>query len=1255
MPTLLNATHEPLDPPLRGEPFSAEHLWNYAETFAATQVVRRGGTDRRLVDRFEDNSRFIAETYQVITGSIRSGEPLAPDAEWLVDNYYVVEDQLREIREDLPGSYYQELPKLTAGPFAGFARVYELAYELVVHSDSSLDEELISGFIAAYQRAVPLTSGEIWAVPIMLRLVLVENLRRICAHMLAARQCREQAFKILQKGDASRFPAFKLDDDCSMLVTELIECLRNSSDAEFSIAPHELAERLGQSPEMLDECVRREQQRLAANQVSIGNAITSMRLISALDWTLFFERVSLVEQILRKDPMGVYAEMDFATRDGYRHEIERIAKRSEHDETQIASAVLERATRAQMDEGADERQQHVGYYLIDDGRFELEQEFRYRLKFKERLVRFVLRHATPIYLGGIVLATLLFVAGLVAAAWAAGVSITANIVLGSIAIHPASELAVGLVNFLATLSIRPRLLPKMDFAEEVAADSKTLVAMPTMLTSITTVGRLLERLEVHYLANLEPGLAFALVTDYADGPAEETHDDQEFLAAATAGIAALNARYAGAGEPKFFLLNRRRSWNPVEKLWMGWERKRGKLLELNRLLRGAMDTTFQVEPATLAALCDIKFVITLDSDTRLPHAAARRLAGTMAHPLNRPHFDETKGRVTRGYGILQPRVSVSLASANRTLFSRLFSNSGGLDPYSTAVSDVYQDLFGEASYTGKGIYDVDAFTAATKDAFPQNHILSHDLIEGCHARVGAVTDVELFDEYPTRVEVDARRQHRWTRGDWQLVPWLFPTVPTPHGRRRNPLTVVSRWKVFDNLRRSLVPASLLALCLVGWYAIPRAAWLPTFAALAVLVSPFYFHVLAALVLWRPGQYWKQEWRDMAVTFGRTLLQCSLAVVFLPFRAHYLLDAVVRTLYRLTVSRRKLLEWETSEAAERRLDQSSGASLRRMLWIPALCIAAAVLLPPSSRTLAIPLLAVWFASPWIANHLRRPFLRTHAPLSAADRLSLRRIARRTWAFFEQFVGPDDNWLPPDNFQEFPRPKIAHRISPTNEGLYVLSAIAARDFGYVGVADLVDLLERNLDRWTSLERYFGHFYNWYNTTTLEPLPPRYVSTADSGNLAASFLAAQQGLLEIVASPLFGSSLSEGITDTVRICEEALARLQPRGARFVSPALTALEADLTQVREAAQNPPGNLLGWWRFIARLQSAADRLPRLLHDFETSLGLKAAEFASKVMSLKAGIDGLARDANSLLPWLKHLATDDTSDDLALGNGHPHAS
>ncbi len=853
MPISSNARQLQHEPPLRGEPFSAEHLWTFAEQLATRHVVRRGGADRRLVHRFEDNSRFIAAAYRTVIESAQQDEVLAPDAEWLVDNYYIVEEQLREIREDLPRRFYLELPKLTDGPFADFPRVYELAHELVVHTDSSLDEELIGGFIAAYQRKTALTSGEIWAVPIMLRLVLVENLRRLCSQMLVTRESRPQAELILKKWQAQdvAIPRLDANQDCSIIV-ELVELLSRSSLIHHGTSDHELFERLGVTPEMIDECMRREQQRLAANQVSIGNLITSMRLLTALDWSLFFERVSLVEQILRQDPAGIYPLMDFATRDQYRHEIERIAKHGEHDETLIAGAALRHASANLQKQTQDPRQRHVGYFVIGDGQAKLESEFNYQPKFKVRFVRWLRRHAAEAYLGGIALVTSTLSAGIAVAAQLAGTTISAGIILGFLSLLPASELAVGLINFLVTLSIRPRVLPKLDFSEEVPPNWHTLVVVPTLLSSEEAVHRLLERLEIHYLANPEAGLSFALLSDFVDSFDEETADDRALLAVAAAGIQALNDRHSAHSEQRFFLLHRHRQWNPIDKIWMGWERKRGKLLELNRLLRGSPDTSFIVTPDERAQLTSVQFVITLDSDTRLPHAVARRLAGTLAHPLNRPHFDPQTHLVTRGYGVLQPRVSVSLASANRSLFARVYSNSGGLDPYCTAVSDVYQDLFGEGSYTGKGIYDVDVFTAATKDTFPPNHILSHDLIEGCFARVGSVSDVELFDEYPTRVEVEARRQHRWIRGDWQLLPWLLPHVPTLDAAHKNPLNALSRWKIVDNLRRSLVPISLVLLCLSGWMVFSDAATVATLATVAALASPFLFHVLAVILTWRPG-------------------------------------------------------------------------------------------------------------------------------------------------------------------------------------------------------------------------------------------------------------------------------------------------------------------------------------------------------------------------------------------------------------------
>jgi cyclic beta-1,2-glucan synthetase len=1229
-----------LDPPLRGEPFSAEHLWEYAREVAQRQTLaRRGAGDRQLIDRFEANARRIASAYQTIIDSVRDQESVSPDAEWLVDNYYVVQEQLREIREDLPRSFYVELPKLSSPTFVGFPRVYELAHELVLHSDSSLDEELIAGFIASYQQVTPLTSGEIWAVPIMLRLALVENLRRLCAHMLVSSSCREHAKQLLDAWQSgAEVPLADRDDpQYATLVMELVECLRGAAGTQFGVGMHELVERLNQPQETLDDYLRQEQQRLAANQVSIGNLITSMRLVSALDWSQFFERVSPVERILRGDPAGVYAAMDFATRDEYRHAVEHLAKRAGHEETHVASAALDAALRAQRGNSSEWRHWHVGYFLIDKGRIDLERELGYHPTIGERLLRAARRHPNRLYLGGIALLSTIAVVALAAAVLSLGGSRAAAFVLATLAILPASELAVGLVNFLVTASIRPQILPKLDFAQQIPPDHQTLVVMPTMLTSEQGVQLLLERLEIQYLANPESGLSFALLTDFSDAPQAEMPEDATLLKLAQAGIDAFNQRYPADGAARFYLLHRRRQWNPDGNIWMGWERKRGKLFELNRLLRGATDTSYLVDDEVRSQLMDVRYVITLDADTRLPHAAARKLAGTLAHPLNRPHFDPRVRRVTSGYGVLQPRVSVSLASASRSLYARIFSNGGGLDPYCTAVSDVYQDLFGEANFTGKGIYDVDAFAAAVADAFPPNHILSHDLIEGCFARVGAVTDVELFDEYPTRFDADLRRQHRWVRGDWQLLPWLLPTVPIVNGTRLNPLSLVSRWKVFDNLRRSIAPVTFALFWIAGWLLLPAAAWLPTIFATIVLVSPFLLHSLSVVLHWPTADTWRQHIGELSAALGRTLMQCVLSLAFLPARAMSNADAIARTLYRLFVSRRRLLEWETADATERRLKVRRWWTLVEMAWIPLASAGLAMALSPAVRPWAAPILSIWLLSPWIAYYLSKPTTKATEALSVEDRAALRRIARRTWSFFETFVGTDDHWLPPDNYQEFPQPRIAHRITPTNEGMFVLSAIAARDFGFICLVDLAALLERNIDNWESLDRYRGHPFNWYDTTTRTPLVPRYVSTADSGNLAASFLAAQQGLIDVLDGPLISPELAQGVADSVRMAEEALARLQPRGARFVSPALDALESRFAALRKAAAAGSDKLVDWYDWARQIQAEAARLPDLLQGVQKALGLRAAEFSTKLDLLSSHVAGIHRDAEAFLPWLKSIS------------------
>jgi cyclic beta-1,2-glucan synthetase len=742
-----------LEPPLRGESFSSEHLWAHAAQMAAVHGLSpRGFDDRPVIDAFERNARFIAVTYRTMTTAVREGEPIPPAAEWVLDNYHIVEEQLRQIREDLPRGFYYELPKLGEGPCAGFPRVYHLAHELVLHTDSNLDLELICGFIDAYQRTTPLTSGELWAVPIMLRLVLIENLRRLCAHILEAQAHQRHAERLIQdwradtsqagkssgarprRGQSETLPA---PADHPLLIMHLMDCLRESNLEQRGISLGEVAQRLGQPHDTIDDLVRKEQQRLAADQVSIGNLITTVQLLGGLDWKAFFERVSLVEQALREDPMHVYPFLDFATRDMYRHEIEYMSRHCLYDEIQIASHAIGLAVESERRELTDGRRRHVGYFLIDEGRVELERLIGCHPGASEMARRYVRRNAAVFYLGGVCALTAAGATAVGAIALASGAHTTMGWLLALLAVVPVSELVVGLMNLLVTNLFRPRVIPKIEFTDRIPAHCQGLIVIPGMLTSGAGIRALLERLEIHYLSNPEPGLQFALLTDFADAPHEKMPGDDALLLQAQAGIGALNSRYCSRADKcaadRFHLLHRTRRWNSVENRWMGWERKRGKLEELNELLRGGTRTSYLGGESLARRLAGIKYVITLDADTRLPYGAAKRLIGTIAHPLNRAHVDTVLGRVTRGYGILQPRVTVSLASATRSLFARLFANSPGLDPYCLAVSDVYQDLFAEGSYTGKGIYDVDAFRAVAGQTFPENHILSHDLIEGCYA------------------------------------------------------------------------------------------------------------------------------------------------------------------------------------------------------------------------------------------------------------------------------------------------------------------------------------------------------------------------------------------------------------------------------------------------------------------------------------------------------------------------------------------
>ena len=1067
---------------------------------------------RDISPRFHDNVRVLRAAYRTLADDARSGAFVPPAAEWLLDNFHLVAAEITDIGCNLPRTYARSLPPLAARVHGGHARVYVMAVELIRQSDSRLDRRQLVQFLTAYQRVAPLTIGELWAWPSMLKLALIENLRRLSEELLAARAARREADRYVSSADEGVIAPLP-QETAPAFIVQLLHRVRELGLGVASIRAA-VDDDLASHHTTAEEAVRGEHQRQGIAHASVENAITSLRLCATLDWRDFVEAVSLVEQILQRDPAGAYGRMDFLSRDQQRRAVEELAPASGERQVRVALKAIECAREAAVSGGASARDAHVGYYLVDGGREALEADLGYRPGARARAVRLVLRHATFAYLAAITLMTAAAVVLAGTYAVATGATVAAGIIAALLVLLPASEFALACTNRLAIRLVGPRRLPRLDFTAGVPQPARTMVIVPTMLTSADGVDTLLGHLQVLALGNLDPCIHFALLSDFADTVGADAPGDSALLARMREGIAALNAGANGAGGDRFFLFHRERQWNAGEDAWIGWERKRGKLEEFNRLLRGAEDTSFSTQVGNVDLLPDVRYCITLDSDTRLPRDAAKRLIGIIAHPLNRPHFDAALGRVTAGYGILQPRVSVTMTSAAGSLFARTYAGHTGIDPYTTAVSDVYQDLFGEGLFTGKGLYDVDAFTAALEGRVPENALLSHDLFEGLYARTALVSDVEVVDDYPSTVLAHARRQHRWVRGDWQILKWLFPWVPTRAGTlARNRLPLIARWKILDNLRRSLVPPATVALLVLGWTVLPGAPAVWTIAALAAVAFPL-LSVLAALSQ-GPGrvQTVRAFLRVSAEDLRAEAARVGLQLAFLANDAAERLHAIAVTLVRLGVTRRRLLEWETTAAsAARGGPVRLRAFLRDMKASPLLGVAAAAataLLRPSALPLALPVSALWVAAPWIAFLLSRPMPRRHAPMAPEDRNYLAKVARRTWDYFDAFVGEEDHFLPPDNVQMTPGTIVAHRTSPTNIGLGLLATLSAHDLGFIDTEDMVRRIDQTLTTVEVLERHDGHLLNWYDTRTLAPLLPKYVSTVDSGNLAGALVAVASAL--------------------------------------------------------------------------------------------------------------------------------------------------
>ena len=1103
--------------------------------------------------------------------------------EWLLDNFYLVEQTLRQVREAMPPGYYRQLPKLETPSTDEWPRVYALAREIIGYYESHLDPDRVARFVEAYQRVRPLTMGEIWALPTMLRIVAIENL----------------------------------------------------TWAVIDIDPEALGERidvasLGQSQGELD------------SDTVISNTIRSLRRLAVHDWKAFFERVSLTERLLRQDPSGVYAGMDFETRDLYRGEVERLALATGIDEREVATAALELAGVA--GEGSvGGRQAHVGYYLVGEGIGALEARIGYQPSVGKAFARWWLDHPTLGYLGSVGLTTALVLASMVLYALAAGGAWWQTLLVGVVGLVPSNTIAVYLVNWLATRSVPPRPFPRMDFRDGIPDDCRTMLVVPALLTSRREVDDLLGQMELHFLRNADPNLTFALLADLGDAPEKHMPGDQPLIDRAREGIKSLNRSYGQEGRASFYFLYRERAWNPAEDCWMGWERKRGKLVELNRLLMGR-EHAFSVRVGDFSTLPAIRYVITLDADTVLPRDGARRLIAAMAHPLNQPVFDPQTGDVVAGYTVLQPRVEIGPAQAGRSLFARVFSGDTGIDLYTRAVSDVYQDIFGEGIYAGKGIYDVAAFDRSLDDRVPENHLLSHDLFEGIHGRAGLLTDVILYEDYPSHYLAYTRRLHRWVRGDWQLLPWLAARVPSESGKWvPNRLSVIDRWKTLDNLRRSLVSPTLLLFFVLAWLVWPGSAVVWTLIGGLVLVTPVITSLLGALL----ARTQEDQADGQMYPVRMALYRAGLAGVFLPYESLIMLDAISCTLYRMGVSRKRLLQWTTAAHTFRMFGRWTRVGiLWQQMWhasFVALLVSVLVAMVGDAGAVLVstPFLFWWILSPYVAHWISRPVVEGRTAPAGDERARLRRLARRTWLYFERFVGPDEQWLPPDHFQEEPLGLVAHRTSPTNIGLHLLATLAAFDLGYIGPLDFMLRLRPTLKTMGELERHRGHFLNWYDTRTLRPLPPRYVSVVDSGNLAACLLILKEGAREMSELSAFRWARWRGVLDAIDVLSETIVAVtEERALKRVSSELLGYLGHMRRRIVGVERDPRQ---WATLLQELaDSRLKRLEQLVRELiEAGAGrLEVATLRDMRIWLDRliyQVQAIQTELDMLYPWVGPIA------------------
>ncbi len=1207
--------------------FNTHFLKNSAINLAKTHQKAGGKVVLRPIKPILEASKItLTETYRALSKIVKSDKELTPASEWLMDNFYIIQEQMVQVAIDFPKAYQKNIPTTTKGEFKGLPRVYEIVLNMLTHTDNILDFDVLTEYVNSYQEEETLQLGELWAIPIMARLFLIEILAKKANRILEIKNIKIEVenFVLSMEGKDLREPGF-----FSHAISNWVKRHEGNSGLMYLLELYNQLQTAGllheeqnrwfhyyirQYEVVLEDALHQEAQKQSRLQVNIQNAIFSLRQIAETEWSDFVEDCSVINHIFKNDPSCHYSKMDFNTRDRYYKVVEKMSRHSTFSEEEVAGMVLQLAKKQDAHLLEEEKDQllnqnhvkrHIGYYLIGNGYGDLIRETGYHMPIKERLHRAFERHFS-LYLTTVFLLTLFFISTLYLATGVHGYAPMFMIAIILISVFPALDLSISIIHRFFAFFLPPRVLPKMDYKEGIPSHSRTLVVMPTLISSEEDVLRQIENLEVQFLANPDPGLQFAILSDFKDAKTKYLDSDDATLKTATAAIIELNQKYTSKYGDKFFLLHRERLWNESENAWMGWERKRGKLEELNHLI---CDPTYESSYCIIAGdfftsiiSPPVQYIITLDADTKLPPGSAKKLISAISHPLNRAVYDVSKGRVTQGYSIIQPRISFSPESAQKTWFSKIFSGKVGVDPYSAAVSDIYQDLTGEAIFTGKGIYDVRAFRSLLQHQLPENRILSHDLIESTYLRAGLATDIELYDDYPGTYASYSKRVHRWTRGDWQIASWIFPFVPGKNGRMPNPINLQSKWKILDNLRRSLNYFTFTLFFIAGLFWLPGSAWIWILAAFGILAFPTYVSLYSDLLNRQAKVRWKLHMAKVRENLKINTIQSLSVLIILPHQALIQIDAILRTLYRLFISKKWLLEWTTSSQQENSESTSLWGYCKVMS--PSVILGIGIMIMaylnfPHYLWIVTPFFMFWAGAPVYVWLISKPIITRLEFVSELEKRRLRMYARRTWLYFERFVNEDHCWLPPDNYQEDPPLLIAHRTSPTNIGMAIVSNQTAYNMGFITLGMLLERQQKSLHAILKLKKYNGHLFNWYETQNGEVLSPHYISTVDSGNLAASIIVAKEAIKEVMKTKDINKHFILGLRDTlfnikdmadlmikkeesselyfieiIRICDAMIGKLYDENKQLRpvdTSVLQSLWNDASLLRDSGHLPPG------------------------------------------------------------------------------------